>query len=56
MLFAYLLLLGLQDSLSLAYLQFPVVQVHAVAAVEFLQEPDPNCPMTSAWLNLLAKD
>lgn len=30
--------------------------MHAVSALEYLQTPDPNCPVTSAFLTLLATD
>lgn len=32
------------------------MRVHAVSALEFLQDPVPDCPVTSALLDLMAKD
>ena len=34
----------------------PAVRVQAVSALEFLQEPDAQCPVTSALIDLLRKD
>ena len=36
--------------------QIPLVRVNAVSALELLQEPVPDCPITIALLSLLAKD
>lgn len=37
-------------------IQIPVVRIHAVSALEFLQDPNPDSPVTSAFLSLMAKD
>ena len=36
--------------------QIPVVRVHAVLALEFLQSTDPMCPVIPIFLELMAKD
>ena len=36
--------------------QIPVVRAHAVSALELLQDPSPQCPVTTAMLELMAKD
>ena len=46
-------------STSLSFLfpiQIPVVRAHAASALEFLQDPSPQCPVTSALLSLMEKD
>ena len=36
--------------------QIPVVRANAASGLEFLQDPSPQCPVTTALLSLMEKD